>query len=328
MQGRPNMPRLSPLPFTAAMVVLTIGCSNRVDEDRVVGTLEMVEVNVGPLQAARAVHVLVREGDAVTEGDTLAILSIPTLGASVAQAAARATAAREGARELLVGARPAELSRAEAEVRAAVSEADRAAADLARIEPLAQRGDISQAQLDATRNAARVAASRRDAAQQSLRLLREGSRSERRAAAQAESRAADAAADVIRATADDLVLTAPVSGIVTSRNVEPGEVLTPGGSAVTIGQPSRPWARVYVSQFVLPSLRVGDTVTAMLDRDTTRFRGRIASIASAAEYTPRVALTEDERADLMFGVRIEFDDRTGRLKAGLPVTVTLPRGAR
>ena len=55
------------------------------------------------------------------------------------------------------------------------------------------------------------------------------------------------------------------------------------------------------------------------------FNGRVVAINSKAEFTPRVALTEDERADLMFGVKIEFEDSTGALKPGLPITVTIPK---
>jgi HlyD family secretion protein len=57
------------------------------------------------------------------------------------------------------------------------------------------------------------------------------------------------------------------------------------------------------------------------------FSGRVVAINSKAEFTPRVALTEDERADLMFGVKIEFQDSSGALKPGLPVTVTIPKKA-
>jgi HlyD family secretion protein len=285
----------------------------------------MVEIDVGPLQPARAVRVLVQEGDAVRAGDTLAVFVTPTLAASEAQAAARLDAATQASRELERGARPAEIAKAESEVRAAEADAERAAADLARLTPLAARGDISRAQLDAAQAAARATAGRRDAARESLRLIREGPRVERKSAATAEVRGAAAAAAAIRATASDLVLIALVDAIVTSRNAEPGEVLAAGQSAITLGQPARPWARIYVSQFVLPRLHVGDTLVALLDGDTTRYRGRVSSIASKAEFTPRVALTEQERADLLFGVKIEFDQGAGGLRAGLPITVQLPR---
>ena len=314
-----------PRALLLALLALLFAACNGDDDNIAVGTLEIVEVHVGPMQTARAVQVLVHEGDSVNVGDTLVILAQPTLTATEAQAEARAAAAREAARDVARGARPAEIERAEAELRVAVTEADRTAKDLARLEPIAEAGGISRAQLDAARAAARAAANRRDAAEAALQLLRAGARPERIAAARAESRAAEAGADIVRATVSELILVAPVSGIVTSRNIEPGEVLTPGGSAITLGQPTRPWARIYVSQFVLPSLSVGDTLVARLDGDTTRYVGYVTSIATTAEFTPRVALTEDEREDLLFGVRVDFDNASGRLKAGLPVTVQLPR---
>lgn len=304
------------------------GCSRPSAPETAVGTLEMVEVDVGPLQPARALRVLVQEGDAVTVGDTLVLFTTPTLASSTAQAEARAAAAQENSRELSRGARPAEISRAQAELRAAEADADRAAADLARLEPLAAKGDVSRASLDGVRAASRVAAGRRDAARESLRLIQDGARSERRQAAAAEARGAQAAAEGWRATANDMVLIAPVSGVVSSRNVEPGEVMAAGQSAITVAQPSRPWARIYVSQFVLPTLRPGDSLSARLDGDTTVFRGRISAIATRAEFTPRVALTDEERADLLFGVKVEFADSTQRLRAGMPISVLLPRTSK
>jgi len=285
----------------------------------------MVEVDVGPLQPARALRVLVQEGDEVQAGDTLVLFTTPTLASSTAQAEARAIAAQEASRELARGARPAEISRAQAELRAAEADADRAAADLGRLEPLAAKGDVSRASLDAVRASVRVTAGRRDAAREALRLIQDGARPERRQAAVAEARGAQAAAEGWRATANDLVLVAPVAGVVSSRNVEPGEVMAAGQSAITVAQPSRPWARIYVSQFVLPTLHPGDSVSARLDGDSTLFRGRISAIATRAEFTPRVALTDKERSDLLFGVKVEFADTTQRLRAGMPISVLLPR---
>lgn len=305
-------------------LIAVVGCAKSDVPDSAVGTLEMVEVDVGPLQPARAVRVMVREGDAVKAGDTLALFAIPTLAANEAQAEARLAAAQGSERELTRGARTEELARAESELQAAEAEATRTAADLRRIEPLAARGDVSRLSLDAAAAAARASAARRDAARASYKLVQEGARAERRQVAAADVRSAQAASAAIRATANDLVLIAPSDGVVLSRNVEPGEVLGAGASALTLGQPTRPWARIYVSQFVVPSLHVGDTLSAQLDGDSTLYRGRIAAVASKAEFTPRVALTDKERADLLFGVKVEFTDSANRLKAGLPITVRLP----
>ncbi|WP_411280736.1 HlyD family secretion protein [Gemmatimonas sp.] len=306
-------------------LLVGVSCRSAETPAMAVGTLEMVEIDVGPLQPSRALRVLVQEGDEVQAGDTLVIFTTPTMASATAQAEARAAATLEASRELTRGARPAEINRAEAELRSADADAERTAADLARLEPLAVRGDVSRAQLDAVRAAARTASARRDAASAALRLVRDGARVERRLAAAADARGAEAAAAGVRATANDMVLRSPVNGIISSRNVEPGEVLSAGQSAITVAQPARPWARIYVSQFVLPTLHPGDSLSAQLDGDTTVFRGRISAIATRAEFTPRVALTDQERADLLFGVKVEFIDPTRRLRAGMPISVRLPR---
>jgi HlyD family secretion protein len=124
----------------------------------------------------------------------------------------------------------------------------------------------------------------------------------------------------------DLTLTAPVAGVVLSRNAEPGEILATGQSAVTLGEIQRPWVRVYVSSHDLPTISVGQTARGALDEMPNRiFNGRVVAINTQAEFTPRVALTEEERADLMFGVKVEFTDSTSMLKPGLPITVTIPK---
>jgi HlyD family secretion protein len=135
------------------------------------------------------------------------------------------------------------------------------------------------------------------------------------------ARAALAAAEQ---TASDLVLVAPVPGVVMLRNAEPGEVLGAGVSAMTVGELAAPYARIYVNQRALPGVTLGARAEGTLDGLPNRhFRGTVVAINSKAEFTPRVALTEDERADLLFGVKIAFADSAGVLKPGLPITVRI-----
>ena len=308
---------------------LLFGCA-RGNADAVVatGTLEVIETDVAPISTARVARVLVNEGDRVRAGDTLAVLTQPGAQSEIAVRQAQVQAQQAGLREAENGARAEEIGRAEAELRGAQAEATRTATDLERIRPLAQKGTVPLIQRDAAEAAARQAAARRDAARQSLLLLRQGSRPERITGARAEVAGAEANLSAVRASVSDLTLTAPVGGVVLSRNAEPGEIITAGQSAVTLGDLRRPWVRVYVNARELPSIPVGSIARGVLDGMPARsFNGRVVAINSKAEFTPRVALTEDERADLMFGVKIEFEDSTGVLKPGLPVTVTIPKKA-
>ena len=159
---------------------------------------------------------------------------------------------------------------------------------------------------------------------EALQLLREGTRPERIQAARAEVADARAALASAQAVAKDLVLTAPVSGIVISRNAEPGERLAPGQSALTIGEASAPYVRVYIPTRALPAVHRGQHAVAVLDGYPDRpIPGQVVAISPRAEFTPRIALTEEERADLLFGVKVALSDTTGLLRPGLPMTVEL-----
>lgn len=311
------------LPLSALLLGLACGAPPS-DIIEATGVLEVVEVDLAPLTTGRVARVLVDEGDRVLVGDTLLVLELPTLSADLAQRRARVTSARAVLDEAVAGPLPSEIVRAEAELAALAAEADRAASDVRRLEPLAQQDFASAQQLETLQASARTAAARRDAAAAQLALLRQGTRAERLAGARAESQAASASLAALEATARDLVIIAPIAGRVLARSAEPGEIVPAGTTAIVLAETARQRVRIFVGQNAMPRLQVGTRVTATLDGYPDQpIEGVIASLATSAEYTPRVALTENERADLLFAVRAEFRDSTEFLKAGLPVTVRI-----
>jgi HlyD family secretion protein len=316
--------------FILPLALLSIaGCSSRASGDaEATGTLQYVEIDVAPVTAARVVRVTRREGETVREGDTLVVLTQATVVPNVDAMQARVKTAEAHLRELLAGPRQTDIAGANAELRAAEADADKTARDVERLRPLAANGNISHQQFDAAQAAARTAAARRDAAQQALKELTAGTRPEEIDGARSELAYAQAAVRAASATKSDMVLTSPISGSIISRAAEPGEVAVPGVPTMTIADAARPFVRVFVNQMVLPSLHVGGAASATLDAFPDRhFTGKITAIGTKAEYTPRVALTRDERADLVFAVRVEFVDSSGTLKSGLPITVRFT-GAR
>jgi HlyD family secretion protein len=313
-------------PTSLAVSLLALAACARPVSDVIeaTGTLEYVDVGVAPTVAARVERMLVAEGATVHAGDTLAVLTIPTLRADVEQKAARSASAGAALLEAENGARSQEIARADADLTGAEAEADRASRDAERLRGLAARNVVSAQQYDAARALAATTAAHRDALRASQALLRAGTRPERVEAARAEAQAARASLAAARATAQDLVLRAPVDGMITTRAAEPGEVIGPGQAALTVAQTRRQTVRVFVSQAALPRVQVGQRVRGVLDAFPGReFQGHVVMLSPTAEFTPRVALTEKERADLLFGVKVEFSDTTGMLKAGLPITVRI-----
>lgn len=311
-------------PMAIAIACLSVACRTPTPTGPTGrGTVEIPEIDLAPTVAARVVAVRVEEGADVAAGDTVALLTQADLPASVAAGRARVAAAQSGLRDLQTGARPEEVNRAQADLAAATAEAARTAQDLARFKTLFSRDVIARQQLDNATTAAEVAAERKRAAAETLAMLQAGSRLDRIAVARAEVATAQASLGMIEARAADLVLRAPVNGRVLTRQAEPGELLSPGTPAVTLGDLARPYVRVYLSASQAASIKIGDPATIRVDgTDRPAGTARVAAIATKAEFTPRVALTEQERADLMFGIKLELTGDAKDIHPGLWVTAT------
>jgi HlyD family secretion protein len=296
------------------------------------GTIEVDQSDAAAMLAGRVVEVRVQEGDTVRAGDTLAVLTQASLPAAVEERRARLAAARAQLADLRRGSRAPELDRAEAELAAAQAEVERTAQDLDRAEKLAPGGVIAAQELDHARTAAESAARRRDAARAALELAREGTRTDQIRAAEAEVQSAEAQLKGARADLGELAVLAAVDGVVLERHVDPGEVVSAGTPLVTVGEVARRWARVYLPARLVAELPAGAPATVTVahgagaaapDLSTP---GRLGSVSSKAEFTPRAALTEEERADLLFAARVELVDPPATLRPGLPVVVTFQTG--
>lgn len=283
------------------------------------GTVEMDEVDIASMIGGRIVLLRVDEGDTVRAGDTLAVLDRGEVAAELLNQAARAQSAEAQYRDLASGARPAEVQRARAEMVAAEAEAVLAGAEWSRAERLAEQRAIAPAELERA-NAARLAARARVAAiREQVALLEQGFRRQQIAAARDAAAAATAQLAGARSRVGELVLVAPAAGVVLLRNFEPGEVAGAGAPVLTLGNPDSLWMRVYIAAPKLGAVRLGARVeVTSRGAPGQRFPGRVVEIANRAEYTPRAALTEEEQANIVFGVRVALDPTGGALKAGLP----------
>ena len=294
MATRTASPHHSALDATLALATaaLLAACSSPRNTLTVAGTVEIREVRLSPLASGRLERLLKDEGDSVRAGDTVAVLEQPGLEAMIRERRALAEAA----------------SARTAEIRAAVADSERAANDLARVRVLRAQGINSPQDLDRAQTSASAAGARLQSVRAAVR----------------ESQAARAAVQVTEAIRDQLVLIAPADGIVLTRFAERGEMIAVGVPVVSIGLVRAPWIRAYVGERFVARLKVGLAVKIQVDGYSQAFSGHVTEIAPRAEFTPRAALTERERADLVFGIKVAIDDNEGRLKAGLPVRVEIP----
>jgi HlyD family secretion protein len=187
-----------------------------------------------------------------------------------------------------------------------------AGAEKARDDARARR-ELAEARLEAATD--RIAA-----AQAALARLEAGARPEELAAARARVSAVDAQIAALEHDRREATISAPLSAVVSARLVEPGELIGPGAPIAVLIDLDRAWVNAYVEEPLVPSLRLDQPATVATDAGD-RVAGRIAAIASRAEFTPRNVQTADERARLVYRVKVTFDNRSGLLKPGMPVVV-------
>ena len=111
----------------------------------------------------------------------------------------------------------------------------------------------------------------------------------------------------------------PVSGVVLTSYAEAGEIVGAGKPLYKIADLSTITLRVYVTGDQLPKLKIAQTVKLSIDKDKdayTVYDGKIAAIASKAEFTPKTIQTKDERANLVYAVKILVKN-DGLIKIGM-----------
>ncbi len=185
-------------------------------------------------------------------------------------------------------------------------------------------------ELDQSR--ARVAAAEAQQAQLQAQLdqLNSGARPEQLAAAQAQIEVAQAQADqsaaaidVLKVQIDKLTLKSPLTGVIFQRSIEPGEVVMPGASLMTIGDLTNLYIVVYVSESRYGEVKLGQAVQIKVDSFPGQtFTGTVSHIADQAEFTPRNVQTAEGRATTVFAVRVDVTNVNGQLKPGMPADVT------
>ncbi len=308
-------------PFALALATLalfTLGSCAKPVGVRGHGTIEIDEIDVASLVGGRVARLAVDEGDSVRAGDTLAVLDRGEVGAALTAQMAQAQKAAAQYQDMRSGPRTPEIISARAEQAAANSAVEITEREFQRMQELMINHVISASELDRSKSARDAAVARREAANEQLKLLENGFRKGQIEAAQHGLEVARAEVLASRSRAGELVLLAPSNGIVLLRNFEVGEIAGPGQAVVTLGDPDRLWMRVYLAAPELPRVHRGDAVEASVMGTKQAFKGHVVEIASTAEFTPRSALTEEERANLVFGVKVRFDPTGGVLKPGLP----------
>jgi HlyD family secretion protein len=312
------------------------------------GIVTTNDVVISPQIGGQVQKLLVNEGDSVSAGQLLAVISPGELAADQAyyahSAEGVATEVRENESAVRYQAQQTTQQVRQAEATVASAEAQRAqtAADLAnaqtnyeRLLALLKSGAISQQSADQERTDLLVAKAKAEAADRQVdaqRAALELARGQQEqvsmkrsalAASQQQRAAATAQASKANVRLGYAEIRAPLAGIVDVRAVRAGEVVAAGTPIVTLINPDDLWIRADVEESYIGRIKLGDHLEVRLPSGETRtatvfFRGVDAGFATQRD------VSRSKRDIKTFEIRLRIDNKDRRLATGMTAYVLLP----
>lgn len=299
------------------------------------GTIDTVQANLSFQIPGRALHVHVQEGQAVKKEQVLAALDEAELKARYEQASANLERAQKSKKQLETALQisqatlPAEVTRAKAGVSGAKTMLADAEKNYRRFESLYSREVVTEKERDTLKLNYDVAKSRLQESESLLRMA-EGNL-QRIDAIRDEISTADTQIALARAALEQAAiqlayckLKAPQDGVITSRNIEPGETVNAGREVLTVSNLQRVDLKIFVEETVIGRVKPGQKVEMRVDTFPDKvFDGVVSFVSPEGEFTPKMIQTHKERVKLVYLVKVSVPNPHLELKAGMPADARL-----
>jgi HlyD family secretion protein len=302
-------------------LLLLAGCAE--ESPKVLGTVERDRLTLTAPVGELITQVNVLEGQRVRAGEVLIQLDATSANASVALRQAELEQAQAKLAEAITGARLEEIDRAKAVLDGANASVQEALRAFERTRRLFATKVLSQADLDTARAVRDSSLAKQAEAQQSLRLLENGTRSEQLAQAKAAVAAARAWVALEQKALVDLSLVAARDAVVDTLPWRVGDRIAAGTQLIGLLASDNPYVRVYLPATWLDKVKAGDSVNILVDGRDTPIAGTVKNIRSQPAYTPFYALNESDRARLMYLTDISLSAEGQGLPTGMALEVQL-----
>ncbi|MEM9255574.1 MAG: HlyD family efflux transporter periplasmic adaptor subunit [Pseudomonadota bacterium] len=304
------------------LLLLLGGCER--SPQRALGTLEWDRMNGRAIASEVVTELLVQEGDAVVAGQPLLRLDARLQEASVMQTQAQIEQIQAELRELRTGFREEQVAAARARYEASVSARENAELEYERQKKLEKDQLTSERNLDLARTRLDETIGREESDFERLKELKAGFRVERIQQTEARLRAAEAELDYQETLLLHYTVVAERDGVLESFPFKLGDKPPAGAVVTTVLAGEGPWARVYLPELWMSSVRVGTEVDVYVDGRDLPVEGRVRHIESRPTFTPYYALAEEDRQRLTYVTEIDLAGGEAReLAVGIPVQVAL-----
>lgn len=291
----------------------------------------------------------------VQRAETVLEVYRETLPDEVARAEAGVEVLVSQLRELEAGSRQQEIERARLAFLTARDIMEEAQRNRQRFKNLFEKGLVSEKQWDEVRLKYETALKEFEGAKETLELLQEGVRKETietaraRVAegkarlkqakgnlkqieaaekevetARAQVKAAQSAVKLAETQLKYTQLWAPFQGVITSRNVELGEVVLPGREVFSLSDLSSVDLKIFVDETEIGKVKPGQKVEVKVDTFPDRaYWGTVSYISPEGEFTPKIIQTHKERVKLVYLVKVAIPNPNLELKSGMPADAWL-----
>jgi HlyD family secretion protein len=295
------------------LTLFMVSCSNQEKECDATGTFEATEVTVSAKSTGELKTFDITEGQLVESGVVVGQIDAYQLQMTAQQLEAqkRQLAMSRNATD----SRRLDLEKQLSSINQQISNTQR---ERQRFSELVRDGAVPRKQLDDINNQIKVLERQRDATRDQIRS-NNASLSEQSKGISAQIDGIDAQRKQIADKIANAEVKAPLSGTVLEKYVERGEFVATGKPLFKIADTQNMYLRAYVTSSQLKDIKVGQKVKVFADYgggQKKEYDGTISWISSRSEFTPKTILTDDERADLVYAVKIAIKN-DGYVKIGM-----------
>jgi HlyD family secretion protein len=288
------------------------------------GNIDIRQVNVGFRVTGRVKEMKLEEGDVVHAGDLIATLDDVPYQDQVRLAEAQVAQAQANYSKMVNGYRPEEIEQAKAQLAQSKANYQNALRYFERQDALQQSHVISKSDYDNALASRDSLKGQVDLSQANLNLELAGNRFEDIDSAKAQLENSKANLATARQNVDDCKLFAPVDGVIITRAVEPGTIVSTSSVIYSICQNEPVWVRTYVDERDLGRIYPGMKALVCNDTDPNHpYVGQIGFISPVAEFTPKNVETRELRTDLVYRLRVIIAKPDRYLRQGMPVTLRM-----
>ena len=282
----------------SAALILT-ACGNGEKEYDATGTFEATEVTVSAEQNGALLKLDVEEGDSIAQGQEVGLIDTTQLVLKIQQM---------GATKAVYQSQRPDLEKQIAAIR---QQLDKARQEQQRYQELVNDGAAPGKMLDDATNQVKVLQKQLDAQTSALHT--------QLSTISSQQSTIDVQVSQLRDQLDKCHISAPIKGTVLEKYVERSEFVTVGKPLFKMADTQQMYLRAYVTSAQLQGVKVGQAVKVFADYGNgqkKQYDGRVSWISSRSEFTPKTILTDDERADLVYAVKVAVKN-DGYIKMGM-----------